>query len=409
MSAVEIRPSFTLSLAGIVGLVPFAIDMYLSSLPAIGAEFVAPIWVTQLTLTGYLLLLGVGQLIAGPITDTVGRRTPLLIGLGVFVVGSVVAALAPTMAVLVVARVLQGLGGAIAVVVANSSVRDRTHGDGATRLYAILLTVTALAPVIAPVAGGFVDAALGWRAVFWVLAVLGVLVFAAATIFLPESLPAGRRSPLALGAVIGGYGRLFVTRGFVVPLIAVAAMFMLLFAYIGGASYVYQGHFGVGRSAFGAIFGVTALALLVGALLAGRLSSRLGTGRLGLVGVAVSFAGTAIALGSVLVGGSLWAVAAGMALALLGLGICEPALMSMCMSAVDDGAGRAAALLGGAQYIFGAVATVVAGAVAAAGAGSWIGLMLAFAAVALVFAVVLARPVAADRTAATHRKGYQPA
>lgn len=118
-------PTFVVALASVVALGPFAIDTYLASLPSIGAEFDAPAWATQLTLTGYLIVLGLGQLVAGPLTDAVGRRRPILLGIAVFVVASILASVAASMAILVVARLLQGAGAAVAFVAANSAVRDR--------------------------------------------------------------------------------------------------------------------------------------------------------------------------------------------------------------------------------------------------------------------------------------------
>ena len=117
--------SFLLSLAAVLGVGPFAIDMYLASLPEIGAEFAAPSWMVQLTLTGYLIMLGAGQLVAGPVTDAFGRRRPLLLGLTIFIAACLLAAAAPSMAVLVVARMLQGAGAAMAFVVVRREAESQ--------------------------------------------------------------------------------------------------------------------------------------------------------------------------------------------------------------------------------------------------------------------------------------------
>lgn len=388
-------PAVVLVLAAIVGLAPFAGDMYLASLPAIGAEFDAPVWLTQLTLTGYLLLLGIGQLAAGPVTDAVGRRVPLLIGLVLFALGSLLAALAPGMAVLVVARVLQGIGGAMGVVVANSSVRDRASGAAATRLFAALMTVTALAPVIAPAAGGILDSAFGWRSVFFVLAGLGLIVLVLAALVLKESLPAGKRQPLALGSALRGYAQLFRSRDFVLPLGGLASMFLLLFSYIGGATYVYQGQYGLDPATFGLVFGGTGIVLLVGPVLAGKLALAVPTARLARWGVQTAVLGTAVTMLAALAGLPLWTLVAGLAVTMAGLGLCEPSFMSLCMSAGGARSGQAAALIGGAQFIFGAGGTALAGVVAASGAVPWALLMLAFTVIALVFTL----RIPASRTA----------
>ncbi|MGC7100654.1 Bcr/CflA family efflux MFS transporter [Amycolatopsis lurida] len=386
MSA-SVRRSAVFTLAAIVGLMPFAIDMFLSSLPAISQEFATPVWVNQLTLTGYLLVLGAGQLIAGPITDALGRRRPLLVGIVLFTVAAVIAAAAPTIEVLVGARLLQGFGGAIAVVVANSSVRDRAQGKDATRLYAVLLTVMALAPVIAPAVGGFIDLRFGWRMVFAALAILGVLVLLCALAFLPESLSVSGCTPFAAVNVVSGYGKLLRTRAFSAPLAALGATFMLLFAYIGGASYVYQQVYGLNPAAFGAVFGATGLALIGGAFVANRQPAGFATATLAVAGIITMIVGSVMALAAVLTGLPFWTVALGMAVILFGLGTCEPTLMSMCMNVVDEGTGAAAAVTGAAQYVLGAAATVIAGVLAVAVPSTWAAILVACAALALIFAL----------------------
>ena len=387
----SVRPRIVLCLAAVVGLIPFAGDMYLSSLPSIGAEFGAAPWVGQLTLTGFLLLLGIGQLVAGPVTDAVGRRTPLMAGLGVFTAGALLAVVAPSMGLLIAARVLQGVGGAISIVVATSTVRDHARGDGATRLYAVLTTITAVAPVIAPVAGGFLEARWGWRSVFVVLTVLGAGVWLATACLVPESLPQAERSRIDLRTALTGYRHLFGQRGFVIPLGAIALLFALLFAYIGGATYVYQGDYGVDPATFGIVFGATAFALVLGAAAAGQLTGRWGSVRLGVGGVSAVVLGAGLAVGAVLGAGPLALVAAGLAVALAGLGVAEPAFTGLCMSAVDDRAGQAAALIGGAQFVLGAGVTVVAGVLAPASTLGWTLLVLAPAVLALPFAVAARR------------------
>lgn len=389
--------SFAAALAAVLGLGPFAIDMYLASLPDIRAEFTAPVWTTQLTLTGYLLMLGIGQLVAGPVTDAYGRRKPLLTGLVLFIAGSTLAALAPSMAVLVAARALQGAGGAISFVVANSSVRDRAEGNAATRIYAILMTVGAVAPILAPALGGVVDRCLGWRAVFICLAVLGTGALVGAIIALPESLPAQRRSLLRFAPSLRAYGALVTSGRFLVPLGALAGAFILLFCYLGGASYVYQGHYGVDQVRFGLIFGITGISALLGALTANLLANRLGTAGLARFGVILMTFGAAGALLGAWTDQPVAIIAAGIGVALLGLGAAEPALMGMCMSAVRDNLGGAAALIGATQYVLGSAASAAIATLAAAGPVPWTVPMLGISLVSLALLIP-----------ATRRRGQLP-
>lgn len=379
-----VRRSVLITLAAIMGLVPLASDMYLASLPELGREFDAPVWLTQLTLTGYLLLLGLGQLFAGPISDALGRRRPLAWGLLLFIAGAVLATVAPTMAVLIVARVLQGLGGAMAMVVANSSVRDRSRGDEATGSYAVLMTVAAVAPIIAPTLGGFLDQLFGWRSVFATLALLGVVVAVACRQLLSESLPREQRTRSSARTVVAGYLSLLRLTSFRGPLLAFAALFTVLFAYIGGASYVYQDTYGLSPVQFGIVFGGAGLALIGGALIARLVATRLGSMQLAMLGIACVLLGSLWVLISVAVQLPIAAVVTGVVIVIGGLGLGEPALMGIAMSAVSESAGSAAALLGAAQFIAGAAITAVGGSIAVASPTAWAATMVVCASFALL-------------------------
>ena len=382
--------SFLLALAAVLGVGPFAVDMYLASLPAIGADFAAPSWTVQLTLTGYLVMLGAGQLVAGPVTDACGRRRPLLAGLVVFVAGCLVAAAAPSMAVLVAARMVQGAGAALAFVVINSAVRDRVTGDAATRAFAVLVTVTSVIPMISPAVGGWVSEFGGWRPVFLVLALIGVTALAVVLRWLPESLPAERRTPLAFVPVLRAYAGHLRSRRMLVPLAALAGTFVYLFSYLGGASYVYQDHYGVGESDFGMIFGVTGLASVLGAVMGHRLAYRMSTGRLGVFGMAVMIAGGVLATAAAVLTDSLFLVVLSVGFGLLGLGACEPAFMSLCMTSATTNTGTASALLGATQFLSGALTTALIAFPAVAAPWAWTGSMLGIAALSMVLALAAA-------------------
>lgn len=213
-----------------------------------------------------------------------------------------------------------------------SMVRDVSEGVAATKLFALLMTIEGVAPIFAPALGGVIDTHYGWRAVMLVLAAFGLAVLGNSWLSLPETLPASQREPLRLGAACRTYLTIARDRHFLRPTLAVAAVFFFLFAYIGGATLVYQQTYGLSPQAFGMLFGVTGVAILIGAMSAGKLVSRLGLGRLSLIGVCCMAAGSAIAVASTLTYVGLPGIVAGMALALFGLGIAESTLMSLVMS-----------------------------------------------------------------------------
>lgn len=388
--------SFGLALAAVSALGPLSVDLYLASLPDIGAEFSAPVWMTQMTLTGFLLVLGLAQLIAGPVSDAVGRRRMLVAGLAILSGSSVLAMLAPGIEMLILARVLQGVGAGMSFVVATSSVRDRTVGEQSARLFAYLMTVSAAAPVLGPALGGMIDRHFGWRPVFGLLAIFGAAALLVALRWLPESLPTQKRSRLSLRGSFASYRSILSGRAFLVPLAALCAGFVFLFGYIGGASYVYRGHYGLDSGTFGLVFGATGISVLMGAQLSTALLRRMDTRRVALAGALAMGTGPVIALAGAGFFDSLPAIVAGMVVAMTGLGVCEPPLMSLAMSARDDGLGAAAAVIGCAQFILGAAATAAVALMAAFGTIPWI-LLLAAGALAAVVLCLRIRPEHAGR------------
>jgi DHA1 family bicyclomycin/chloramphenicol resistance-like MFS transporter len=362
----------TIALASLVWLSVVGGDLYLASLPQIQRSFGASTWITQLTLTGYFVVLGGAQLLAGPVTDRFGRRRPLLAGLGVFIGGSLICVSAPSITILISGRILEGFGAAVAMVVANSTVRDRTTGGDATRVYAVLMAIGGLGPIIAPSVGGVIDGLTGWRGVLMVVTAFGLVTSALAVVSLPETLPPQRRRAVPLGATFGAYGALFRSQSFALPLSAVAGLFVMVFGYIGGATYAYQEHWDLSPTAFGIVYGATGMAAFLGPTIAHPLSRRLSTRAHALVGVSVAICGTGIAL-LALVDGSLALVVVPLALGLVGLGIANPPLFSSAMSSVEDGAaGTGAAVFGAAEFVLGGVAAGIGGSLAHASVTAWL-------------------------------------
>lgn len=367
---------FAVSLALIGALGPSAIDMYLASMPSIAAEYGATYAGVQLTLTVFLLAMGAGQLLFGPLVDTLGRRRPLLAGLLVFVLSSLAAAQAPSLETLLAARFVQGLGSALTLVVIMSMVRDVAEGARAAQIFALLMTVEGLAPVLAPAVGGFVGAHLGWRAIMLTLAGLGVLVLLNSAWVLKETLAADKRQPWQPRDILRTYLCIGSDGQFLRPALALAAVFFFLFAYIGGAAFVYQTHFGLSVQAFGTLFGATGVAILLGAIAAGRLVARKGLLRLAKAGAGCLLIGSLVVLAGALSAAGLAGIVAGMALAMFGLGILEATLMSLVMSSQSRALGSTAALLGAFQLIISSFATPLSGIMAPLGAAHWASLLV---------------------------------
>jgi len=348
-----------IGLGAIGALGPSAVDMYLSSLPEIARDYDAGFASVQLTLTFFLLAMGAGQLLFGPFVDAYGRRRPLLIGLVVFILCSLGSAWAPTLSVLLGFRFVQGLGSALTLVVIMSTVRDVSRGAAATKLFALLMTIEGVAPILAPALGGFIDSYFGWRAVMLTLAILGMAVLINSWLNLPETLATANREPLRLGAACRTYLAIGGDKRFLLPALAVAAVFFFLFAYIGGATLVYQEIYGLTPQAFGILFGVTGCSILCGAMVAGILITTLGLKRLTWIGVSCIVLGAFTTLVATVTGVGLAGIVTGMALALFGLGIAESTLMSLVMSSQERALGSTAALLGAFQLTVSSSATPI--------------------------------------------------
>ena len=210
-------------LGSLIALGPLTIDMYLPAFPALADELNASDSAVQLTLTGMLVGLAVGQLVIGPLSDALGRRRPLLTGLAVHVVASLLCALAPNIYVLSAVRVLQGFAGAAISVVALATVRDLFTGVAVARTMSRLMLVIGLAPIVAPSIGGFILQVTDWRGIFVVLAAAALVLMGVAFFGLRETLPVERRRSARPGATLRTYRSLLADRTFV-ALVLVAGL-----------------------------------------------------------------------------------------------------------------------------------------------------------------------------------------
>ncbi|WP_338152941.1 multidrug effflux MFS transporter [Chimaeribacter arupi] len=387
---------FSASLALVTILGPSAIDMYLASLPDMASELNASFTSIQLTLTVFLLAMGFGQLIFGPVIDALGRRRPLLAGILFFAACSVWAAYSRSIDGLLYARFFQGLAASLTLVVAISMVRDVADGTAAAKLFALMMTIEGLAPVMAPAVGGYVDAHFGWRAVMFVLAAMAVLALLNTSVNLPETLPLDKRTSLKPGAITRNYLRLLTDSRFILPALSLSAAFFFLFVYIGGAPLVYQTHYALAPDTFGLVFGATGTAVLLGALTTGRWVSSSSLSGVVIRGVMFMAAGAVLAGISAASGVGLPGIVVGMFIAMFGLGIAESTLMSVTMSSQTTSLGSAAALLGALQLILSSAATPLAGWLAGQSTAHWLGFLVIFGLFVVAMTVSAIRHAGSD-------------
>jgi DHA1 family bicyclomycin/chloramphenicol resistance-like MFS transporter len=351
-----------LTLGAFVAIGPLTIDMYLPALPSITRELGTTASTVQLTLTGTLVGLALGQLVLGPLSDAFGRRRPLLAGTALHVLASLLVLVAPNVAVLGALRVLQGVGAAAGAVIAIAVVRDLYNGRAAATMLSRLFLVLGAAPVLAPTIGGEILRFTSWRGVFALLAVYGLLMLAVGWATLRETLPPERRRSAGVRGTLRGYGELLHDRTYV-GLVLVAGLTMAgLFSYVSGSAFVYQGEFGLDEQQFGLLFGAGAFWLIAATQLNPLVLRRWEPQQVLVAGTVVgAVAGGVLAVLAGTDTGGLPAVVVSLWVVLFACGLALPNAPALALSRHGDAAGTAAALLGAVQFGVGAVVSPVVG------------------------------------------------
>lgn len=348
-----------LSLLTIFG--PISMDLYLPVLPALTRELGASTSTAQLTVTACLIGLAVGQLVAGPVSDRYGRRRPLLLGVAAFVAASLLCAVAPTITTLVVARLVQGLAGAVGIVIAQAAGRDLYSGAKLIRYYGRLTVLGGLAAVVGPVVGGQLARITDWRGTFVFLAICGALIFLLSVGLVRETLPADRRHSGGLGHSMHVFRQLLADRALVGAVWITGLTNAALFAYLSGATFVLQGIYGLSPQDYSYAFALNSFGFMLFGFLAARAAERWsvrGTLLVGLTMVVLGSAGIlATAAGHLplpLMLGSLFTLVSGVA-------VTTPPATTLALEHHRDAAGSASALLGTARFAFGGIAAPLVG------------------------------------------------
>ncbi|GAA2225575.1 multidrug effflux MFS transporter [Streptomyces indiaensis] len=355
----------TFLLGSLTAVPPLAMDMYLPSLPQVTRSLHAPAATVQLTLTACLAGMALGQLVVGPMSDRWGRRRPLLAGLAVFVVATVLCALAPTVELLVAFRLAQGLAGAAAIVIARAVVRDLYDGMAMARFFSTLMLISGVAPIVAPLIGGQVLRVTDWRGVFVVLTVIGVLIGVLVWTRLPETLEPAERHSGGVGEALRAMRGLLADRAFAGYMLTGGFAFAALFAYISASPFVIQEIHGASPQTFSLLFGVNS----VGLVLVGQINGKVLVGRVRLdrvlgVGLAIVItAATALLLMSLGVFGEvgLVPVAAALFVLMSAMGVTLPNTQALALMRTKHAAGSASALLGTSSFLIGAIASPLVG------------------------------------------------
>jgi DHA1 family bicyclomycin/chloramphenicol resistance-like MFS transporter len=355
--AIDARLLLTLALLSAAA--PFAMDLYLPAFPAMVADLGTSATGVQLSLTAFLIGASLGQVAFGPFSDRVGRRQPLLWGTAVYVLASAASALAPTVALLAGARLVQGFAGAAGMVIGRAIISDLAHGREAARAFSLMMLVGGVAPVVAPVAGSLLVTPIGWRGLLWIVAALGVAALVCSFLFIresrPASLPAARTQATAQSGL-----RTLLRRRFLGNALAFAFAFGTMIAYISASPFLYQELMGLSQVEYGIAFALNALVLAATSGLAARLTSRFPTVGLARFGLLTNL-GAIVAIGLLAVARvpMLW-LALPILVAVGALGFVLGNVTALALGEVPEAAGLGSAVLGLLQFgLAGAIAPLV--------------------------------------------------
>lgn len=354
------RMALVLGLLSAVG--PFAIDMYLPAMPQVAADLNTTEAGAALTLTSYFIAFGLAQMIYGPMADAIGRKKPMALGVVIFLIATVAAALAPTIGWLILARAVQGFGAATLMVVPRAVIRDVATGPAAAKMMAAIMIVISISPMLAPLTGSLVMAWGGWREIFGVLGAAALLSLFLILVVLPETSDPLHRQPVRLGQMMAGARRLLTDKRFMGLTMIGGFGMASFFVFLSTASFVYKHQYGLSPTGFSIAFAINAIGFFTASQFAGRLAEQFGMERV--ISLAITgFTGLTLLVTALVWSGAdaLPLVVAGLLVANACLGLVIPTTMVMALDPHPDIAGLASSLGGTIQMLTGGLMIALTG------------------------------------------------
>ncbi|MBS1097820.1 multidrug effflux MFS transporter [Gluconobacter sphaericus] len=385
------QPGHVLAILGLLmGFASISTDLYLPAMPDIRTSLGTTSGMVELTVSGYLVGFSLGQLAWGPISDRLGRRLPISVGLTLFILGSAGCALAESINVMLGCRIVQAAGACASVVLSRAMVRDLYRGDRAARMMSTLITVMAVAPLTGPLVGGQILRLANWRGIFWALVVIGLAALLAVWT-LPETLPPGRRVRGSFLQVLSGYGALLLDLRLMGTAGAGALIYGGSFAYVAGSPFVYISYYHVGPQFYGFLFGAGIIGMMCANLLNGRLVTRYGARQMLRCGSCLAaLSGGLLALDAWTGWWSIWGVFIPVFFFVSSSGFIFANSITLATEDFPRSAGTVAGLVGALQYGCGMLAAALVG--ACADGTPWpMGWVIALAATGSLFCAYLHR------------------
>ncbi|PAE58247.1 MFS transporter [Bacillus subtilis] len=353
--------AFLLGMLAILG--PLNIDMYLPSFPEIAEDLSASASLVQLSLTACLVGLTIGQLIVGPVSDAQGRRKPLLICIFLFALSSLFCALSPNITTLVAARFLQGFTASAGLVLPRAIVRDVFTGRELSKFFSLLMVITAVAPMVAPMTGGAILLLpfATWHTIFHVLMIIGFLLVLLIALRLKETLPPEKRIPSSIGTSVKTMGSLLKDRSFMGYALTVGFIHGGSFAYVSGTPFVYQDIYGVSPQVFSILFGINGLAIISGSFIIGRFGGIIHEKSLLRIAVITAVIATAVLLTMTMIHGPLATLVISIFIYMITIGMVLTSTFTLAMEKQGHRAGSASALLGMLPLLLGSIVSPLVG------------------------------------------------
>ena len=349
--------SFLIILSALMAMTSLSMDIYLPALPTMEKELGGN---AELTVTGFLLGFAIGQLVWGPISDRIGRRLPLFIGMVLFIIGSIGCAMADSMSAVIFWRVFQALGACVGPMLSRAMIRDQFARSQAAQMLSTLTIIMAIAPIVGPFIGGTVVKFASWHWIFWLLAAVGVMIFFA-QFKLPETLPEAKRASGSILSAFNNYGQLFTNKPFMRYTLSVTFFYVAAFVFFTGTPFVYIDYFGVAPENYGFYIVVNILGVVALSFINRKLVSRYSLSNLLVASTLISLIGAIVLM--TFVKAEIWGVfgiVVPMAVVFGMNGIIAACANAAALDSVSDEiAGSAAALVGSLQYGSGVLSSLL--------------------------------------------------
>jgi DHA1 family bicyclomycin/chloramphenicol resistance-like MFS transporter len=336
-------------------LMPLSIDMYLPALPVIAQQFGVPAGSAQMTLSTYILGFALGQLLYGPMADSLGRKPVILGGTLIFAVAAGACALAQSIDQLITLRFFHGLAAAAASVVINALMRDIYPKEEFSRMMSFVMLVTTVAPLLAPMIGGAVLVWLSWHAIFWILAIAALLASLMIFFFISETLPVERRQPFRIRTTLGNFATLFRHKRVLSYMLASGFSFAGMFSFLSAGPFVYIELNHVLPQNFGYYFALNIVFLFMMTIINGRFVRRVGALRMFRAGLWIQFVMALWMVVSAAFDVGFWALVVGVAAFVGCVSLVASNAMAVILDEFPHMAGTASSLAGTFRFGIGAI------------------------------------------------------